>query len=34
MYTIYNYIYKNMIETLYSYMSVYTNLPKYKPLPV
>ena len=34
MYTKYNYIYKSMIEILYSYMSVYTNLPKYNPLPV
>ena len=29
----YNYIYMSMIEILYSYMSVYTNLPKYNPLP-
>ena len=34
MYTKYNYIYTSMIEILYSYMSVYTNLPKYNPLPV
>ena len=29
MYTKYKYIYMSMIEILYSYMSVYTNLPKY-----
>ena len=34
MYTEYNYIYMSMIEILYSYMSVYTNLIKYNPLPV
>ena len=34
MYTNYNYIYMSMIETLYSYTSVYTNLPKYNPFPV
>ena len=34
MYTKYNYKYMSMIEILYSYMSVYTNSPKYKPLPV
>ena len=34
MYTKYNYIYMSTIEILYSYMSVYTNLPKYNPLPV
>ena len=34
MYTKYNYIYMRMIEILYSYMSVYTNLPNYKLLPV
>ena len=34
MYTKYNYTYMSMIEELYSYMSVYTNLPRYKPLPV
>ena len=33
MYTKYNYIYMSMIERLYSYKSVYTNLPRYKPLP-
>ena len=34
MYTKNNYIYMSMIEILYSYMSVYTNLPKYNPFPV
>ena len=34
MYTKYNYIYMSMIEVLYSYMSVYKNLPKYNPLPL
>ena len=28
MYTKYNYIYNSMIEILYSYMSVYINLPR------
>ena len=28
MYTKYNYIYLSIIEILYSYMSVYRNLPK------
>ena len=32
--TKFNYIYMSTIEILYSYMSVYTNLPKYNPLPV
>ena len=34
MYTKYNYIYMSTIEKLYSYMGVYTNLPKYIPFPV
>ena len=34
MYTKYNYTSMSMIEILYSFMSVYTNLPRYKPLPV
>ena len=34
MYTKYNYTYMSMIEILYSYTSVYTNLPRYKPSPV
>ena len=34
MYTKDNYIYMSMIEILYSNMTVYTNLPKYNPLPV
>ena len=34
MYTKYSYIYMSMIELWYSYMSVYTILPKYNPLPV
>ena len=34
MYTKNSYIYMIMIEILYSYKSVYTNLPKYNPLPV
>ena len=34
MHTKYNYKYLGTIEILYSYMSVYTSLPKYNPLPV
>ena len=34
MYTKYIYIYMSTTEILYPFMSVYTNLPRYKPFPV